>query len=75
MHLIYLIPPVVGIALAAAIGWLIERENIRRKEVPRGPNEKVGDRPPDGIRDALGSPAVQPAEGDGATAGPVPERV
>jgi hypothetical protein len=75
VHLIYLVPPVAGIALAAAIGWLIERENVPRKEVPHRPDEKVGDRPPDGIRDATGSPAVRPGEGDGATAGPVPERV
>jgi hypothetical protein len=74
VHLIYLIPPVAGIALATLIGWLIERENIARKEVSHGPNEKTGDSPPDGIRDATGSPAVRPGEGDGAIAGPVPER-
>jgi hypothetical protein len=27
VHLIYIIPPVAGIALAAAIGWLIERHD------------------------------------------------
>jgi hypothetical protein len=75
VHLIYILPPVTGIALAAAIGWLIERENAPRKEVPHRPNEKVGDRPPDGIRDTSGGPAVCPSEGDGATAGPAPERV
>jgi hypothetical protein len=75
VHLIYLVPPVAGIALATLVGWLIERENSVKKEVLRGPDEKVGERPPDGIRDASGGPAVCPGEGDGATAGPVPERV
>jgi hypothetical protein len=61
VHLIYIIPPIAGIALAAAIGWLIERENVPRKEVPRGSNEKSRHRPPDGIRDTSGGPAVHPA--------------
>jgi hypothetical protein len=75
VHLIYIIPPLTGIALAAAIGWLIERENVPRKEVPHGSDEKSRHGPPDRLCDATGGPAVRPGEGDGATAGPVPERV
>jgi inhibitor of cysteine peptidase len=37
VHLIYLIPPVAGIALAAAIGWLIERENVTVTLPPEPP--------------------------------------
>jgi hypothetical protein len=68
VHLIYLIPPAAGIVLATAIGWLIERENVAKKEVLRGPDETTLHGPPDGLSNASGGPAIQTGGGDGSTA-------